>query len=371
MLSATEAEQLVIEAAGRPTLSAALSWIAKGHALVAGADQQALLRALSALDIEGADEALQQIARAVTQSDLNTAAQLLRPEIFPNEQALEASIRRIAAHCAGGLARVTASDLIAAQRDDPRAVETLALLAGLTYDDVRARAPECPAAPDRQWTPSQVRAAFSVIDAVVRGTDPTTPLGGIPVRSMDLIAAGVFGEDAWERFHDQVDGGFSMGAMLAQRAAGGTWLQHRQRTSGLFPHALADVACRALAARAITYKRSTAVGGDTAQTELDALHGCDKRVTMVILDRRQPRAGVVFSVANDSGTAKGNMGKMLSMKRRAGFPLAVIVGGLGWAERNETGRLARAFQGLVFSDQHIDKFADYVRDELLGGAGAP
>ena len=105
--------------------------------------------------------------------------------------------------------------------------------------------------------------------------------------------------------------------------------------------------------------RASAVGGDVAPTVLQARARSAGQIGLLALDARgQAAYGVAFSSARDSGTASKNASRLMTMQRDHDLPTAVLVSGRGWSARNETGDLAIAFEGRLYSDQSIDALAD-------------
>jgi hypothetical protein len=75
---------IVQAAAGQSNIEDALAWIAEGHSLKAEVSLQALLQAV--VGIDGAREnhqaALRRVARAATESDLDTASAIYNPDLL-------------------------------------------------------------------------------------------------------------------------------------------------------------------------------------------------------------------------------------------------------------------------------------------------
>ena len=72
------------------------------------------------------------------------------------------------------------------------------------------------------------------------------------------VGLGVSGWDAVEALWV---GGVPYQVLLTQRAVGGAWLAHRNRTSTKLAPLLADRLCQELQARHISFQRSTSLGG--------------------------------------------------------------------------------------------------------------
>ena len=174
---------------------------------------------------------------------------------------------------------------------------------------------------------------------------------------MPRVGLGVSGWDAVEALWV---GGVPYEVLLTQRAVGGAWLAHRNRTSTKLAPLLADRLCQELQARHISFQRSTSLGGSMKSSAMRRLSGCDNQLGLVAIhsDRPEPAFGVIFSSARDGGTASKNAGRLRAMKRAPGLPVAVVVAGPGWTVRNETADLAADFGGYLYSERSIVQLAD-------------
>jgi hypothetical protein len=354
------AEAVVVDATGRDALADALDWIARGARLRQETDLHLLLMAICVLaQDQGVEPALRRLTRKLAVSDVDTAAVLLRPDQIPHPAAYEQAMRDIALHCPeGSLAKATASALLAAQRQNPLAVEALCLGAGLSYGELQTRVDGLPSDPSKGWQPSQIRAAFDVLDKVIRGSTDTEFPGAVPARPLELLKGGAIGDRAWMQLERQLNEGVPYGVLLAQRAAGGTWLAHRNRTSSKVAASLADQLCHQLEERSIPFARSAAVGGDVAPSAIQRLTKSDKQIGIVVLDGQHAVYAVIISVQRDSGSASKAARKLIGMRRPADLPTAILVAGPGWAARNETAELAVAFKGRLFSDSHLSRLVE-------------
>lgn len=355
-----DAAQILRRATNRDSLNAALQWIAKDYALADGTDLHHVLAALAVIRTEPvAMEAARVVARKVSASDLDTATVLMRPELIPEPQDYERAMRLLAEHCPDGhLTSITPDALLAAQRKNPLVLEALCQAAGLPYGDLKARVAGLPTDAASAWSPRQVEAALAELDRIVRGTIPTDVDDAVPVRALELICADANGDAAWERIQRQLEEGVSYGTLLAQRAAGGGWLAHRNKYSSLLAVQLAGKLCEHLDARGVRYTRGSNVGGDATAAEIKKLTGGDGQISLVALSGNSAAYGVIFSVARDSGTAKANVGKIV--KRERALPTAVVVAGPGWAQRNDTAELALALGGRMYSDRDLPLLAEEI-----------
>jgi len=350
------------KATGRTTIPDALSWLGDGHPIEHGSDLHEVVRALvfQVNDSADYDHALRRIARLIAVSHLDTATVLFGVESIVPAAQFARSLHLLASRCPGGtLARITPSTLIRSQREDPFALETLAAVAGLSYNELAERVPELPATAAGPFTPSQLRSAFATVDSIVRGEVTTTWPGAIPAMPIELLPDIGLGRNGWEAIEDMRTLGVPYEVLLAQRAAGGAWLAHRNRTSNKVASFLADALCQELKAHGAVIRRSTSLGGETTPKVLGELTGCDKQLGLVVVDRRgNAKFGVIFSVARDSGTASKNASRLRGMRRPSAFPIAIVVAGPGWAARNETAELAASFGGRLYSDIALEALVE-------------
>jgi hypothetical protein len=127
---------VLARATGRSSVAEALAWIADNHSLERGINLHELPRAIvlqvgSSAEAEGA---LRHIARVVAASDLDSVEVLFAPETIVSADRFCDTLSRLAVRCHGGtLAGITASAVVAAQRADPFTLETLCVVAGLSY----------------------------------------------------------------------------------------------------------------------------------------------------------------------------------------------------------------------------------------------
>jgi hypothetical protein len=366
----TAAEQRVLAATRRLTVGDAYYWIATGGRLRDGTDQNQLLRDLVALDAGGEDSrrAVLALIRSVLASDLDSAAVVFGVNQIEPAAAYRSALDGLARRCVGGtLKAITAESVLDAQRANPFTIEALCAVAALAYPDLRARAVGVPNAPDGDWTPTTMRAAFDVIDRIVRGLDTTNLPGAVPARPLDLISdLGATSLEGWEAIDHALGAGVPYEVLLAQRAVGGAWLAHRNSTSNLINRSVADGVAAQLERAQITFRRSTAVGGDIQPTVIRALARSDRQTGMVVLDRAaHPVYAITFATARDSGTARTSAARLRAMARDRSLPMALVLTGGGWSERNEIGALARDFGGRVFSEKGIAELIVDIKSVLL------
>lgn len=356
----SNAESVVLGAAGRRTVVDCVAWIAEGHPLAPSTQLPALLQALLIAGGSGvsAEDAVRRVVQDAAASDFDTAAIIFKPEWLPSpidfRRALDALRRKADGST---LLSLTPQAVLAAQREVPQTVHVLCLVAGMAYRDLCERVEGMPVSPDGPWDRESIARAFSVIDAIVKGEVSSEIEGTLAARPVELLLPlGV--TRGWrdvERFY--VDG-VPYEMLLVQRAVGTAWGAHRNRTSSRVRFATAAALGVELDTRGIEYLRSTAVGGDIQPSAIEELAGVGRQLGLVALtSRRRPAIGVAFSTARDGGTARANIGGLL-MARDAQIPVALVLTGPGWATRSETVQLARAFRGRVFTDKSLSVLAD-------------
>ena len=364
MTAHTPSPRVLLEATGCSSTAEALAWLADDHPIARGADLHALLQAviMHSGQNEEHTRAVRRLARMVASSDLDSATILFEHETIVPALQFRETLGRLAARCPDGtLSHITASALIAAQRDDAFTLEALCVVAGLSYKELTDRVEDLPSSPSGSFGPSQLRRAFVALDAIVQGTTTTDLPGAVPARPLELMAGIGLGKLGWTAVEKLRVGGVPYEVLLAQRAAGGSWLAHRNRTSSKLAPLVADRLCQELDLRQVAYRRSTGVGGDTSPTDIGALSGCDNQLGLVVLDPAGHAIfGVIFSTARDSGTASKSASRLRAMKRAPNLPIAVVVAGPGWAARNETADLARDFDGRLYSERALVQLADEI-----------
>lgn len=363
-------------ATDRATIQEALEWVADDHPIEPGTDLHRLLRAVVSSGTAGADQlrARRRLARLVAESDLDSAAVLLEADTIVPATQFRKTLAALAALChTRTLGGITAAAVIAAQRTDPFTVEALCEVAGLSYKELTERVEELPASASGPFGPTQIRRAFQTIDAVVRGATTTEWPGAVTARPVELMPRVGLGRSGWDFVESLRVGGVPYELLLAQRAAGGAWLAHRNRTSTKLAPLLADRLCQELQARDLNFRRATGVGGSMKSSEMRRLTGCDSQLGLVVLrpGRTTPAFGVIFSSARDGGTASKNAGRLRAMKRSATLPIAVVVSGPGWAVRNETADLAADFGGYLYSERSMVELADDILHVTDATGGEP
>lgn len=362
----------VIQAAtGQSNIEDALAWIAEGHSLKAEVSLQALLQAVVGIGGGGENHqaALRRIARAATESDLDTASAIYNPDLLGPLRGYRA-ILDLLAHKSPTrkLKGLTPEALGAAQHEDPLTMEVFCAIAGLSFRDLKERlGDEIPNRSGSRWSAAAIAAAFSVVDRIVRGTESAELAeGAIPLRPVELLLSGDPG-GGWAEIEQMRVSGVPYEWLLAQRTVGSAWGAHRNRTSSTLLEVVASRLCAELDRLGVRYRWSKSVGGTIRATEVHRLVGGGSHIGVVALARGgSPIVGVAFSIARDGGTARKNAGRLQAMAERTHVPVAVVVAGPGWSLRNETAEMAKAFAGRVYSDRTICVLAQEIHDHHSG-----
>jgi len=361
----------VVQAAtGQSRIEEALAWIAEGHTLKAEVGLQVLLQAV--VGIGGGGEnyqaALRRVARAATESALDTASAIYNPDLLGplrNYKAiLDLLARKSPTRTLHGL---TPEALGAAQHEDPLTMDVFCAIAGLSFRDLKERiGDEIPNKSSGRWRAGAIATAFSVVDRIVRGTEKTEHAeGAIPLRPVELLLNGD-SSGGWAVIEKMRVSGVPYEWLLAQRTVGSAWGSHRNRTSSKLLEVVASHLCAELDRVGVKYRRSTSVGGSIRPSEVRRLAGGGSHIGVVALTRSATALfGVAFSIARDGGTARKNAGRLQAMAARTHVPVAVVVAGPGWSLRNETADMAAAFAGRVYSDRTICLLAQHIHDRIL------
>ncbi len=357
------AGQLLLQATKQATVEDAVHWLAQGWRTSDASPHELLRALLASAEYPESEAALQRLSRSVAKSDVSSARVLFDLDIVERPEQFRDALDRLASLCGdGSLRAVNARDVRAAQRKDSFTIEALCSVAGLSYRDLSDRVTNLPSNPRSDWAPSQIQAAFEVLDAIVRGTEASDLPGATPARPLELLLGGTgTAATGWEAVEVRRSDGVPYEVLLAQRAAGGAWLAHRNRTSARVRQAVADQLARELETSGITFLRATGAGGPDAEKKLMEITGCGKQIGFAVLDPRgRAKYGIVLAVANDSGTARKSVRALAQMDKPSDLPVAVLVSGPGWSIRNELADLARAFAGRIYGDVALSELVEDV-----------
>ena len=350
------AEDTVLAATGRSSIDEALLWIAEDHPLELGGSWSQLLRAVVGVqkDTEASRKALRRLTKEATNSEFDTSRILFNPDsvVRPAEfrKALEALIRHSPDQTFGGLNPIA---VLRAQTECELSIEALCLCAGVSHTDAITWFN----AGSTEWSRNSVSALLGYLDELVAGVCTSPVPGSVPSRGIEFDQS-----DGWETTQKLFSEGVPLEVLLAQRAGGGVWLAHKNKTSSFPNIAIARLAAQMLQEVGIPYLLSNQLGGSTRQSDLQELSRVrDKRVSLVIHRANQPVLLVCFSSAKDSGTARANGDGLLQIPA-TDIPFAAVLTGLGWSGRTETDRLARRFAGLLFTEKNLGDLVEVAQD---------
>lgn len=362
---APEHESALLAATGRSDIVDALHWIAEGRP-VSGVDGASLLTAVVAAadsGIRGADAALRTAVRSALRSTLDTSADLVLTDSIVPPHRYQAALANVARRTPSGtLSDITSATVMAAQADDPLVIETLGLVAGLSWRDLQARSQSrgVPLPGDSQgaWNPSQVLGAFRVIDDIVRAQVEPQIAGAVAARPLELLLDGSGGWDAIEKLRAD---GVDYGTLLAQRDVGSAWSAHRNRSNNEISKLMVRRVLSALDDHSVGYW-STEGDEPVARSFLGGRAGVAGKPPgqlSVVIRRTDGAAGlaVLVAIARDGGTARKTAATLLQLPKKIAVPAVLVLFGTGWADRGESDDLVRAYGGRLYTEQTLDGLA--------------
>lgn len=389
-MSATGAEALLLRVTGRAQIVDALEWLAEGRALASPQPTHVLLEALTELAGDGsqsrradlAGRALRAYARPALRSQLDPSVELLLVDTITSPSSYRAALNEVARHTTSGTLRdITVAALRAGQQIDPHVMETLCAVAGLTYRDLKDRVGQTklPGDPQGTWTQAQAEAAFKVIDAIVRGTVSASSPAATAARPVELLMGRKNGPSGWAAVEELRSQGVPYELLLTQRVVGSAWGAHRNATAGKVQDSVATKLAALLEAREVPHRRLRRDGASRAlldelglsgDGETDAAEGGRAgQVAFLVGAADEWSLAITVSVARDGGTANKSVGKLLGLPSLLSVPVAAVLVGPGWADRNETVELVRALRGRVFSDATLEDLADLAAAISVGNVG--
>ena len=357
----------LLKATGRAEVLDALHWIAERRALAAGVPPNALLTALvAAVDagLPGAEPALREASRAALSSTLDTSADLLSTDTIVPPSRYDRALTEVAGcTTSGSLQDITADAVGAAQAANSDVVETLGLIAGLSWRDLRdraaARGVPLPTKATGRWSSSQTRTVFDLVDDVVTGQVTPQLLGAVASRPIELLL-GVQGS-GWEAVEAFRTGWVSYGTLLAQRDVGSAWSAHRNRTNTEISRLMVVRLLEALDAAGVSYWSTD--GARPVPKKFLASKAVKQgrtlgQLSVVTRDTAgTPRYAVLIAVARDGGTARRSAATVLKLPGDLVLPGVAVLLGTGWSERGESDDLVRAFAGRVYTEQSLPELA--------------
>ncbi len=363
---ALEHRSALLVATGRSDLVDALDWIAEGRSVLANADIASILTALvvsADLGIRSADLALRTAVKSALRSTLDTSADLVQTEDIVPPDRYRAALANIARRTPSGtLSDISGATVMAAQFADPLVIETLGLVAGLSWRDLQSRAlargVPLPGDSHAEWAPSQVLVAFEVIDDIVRAQTEPQLAGAVSARPLELLVNNTGGWNEIEKFRT---GGVDYGTLLAQRDVGSAWSVHRNRSNNKISRLMVRRVLAELDAHSIGYWSTE---GDSPVTKaflggLAGVPGKPPGQLSVVTLRTDGAAGlaVLVAIARDGGTARKTAATLLQLPKKITVPAVLVLFGTGWAERSESDDLVRSFGGRLYTEHTLDGLA--------------
>lgn len=362
---APEHESTLLAATGRTDLVDAIHWIAEGRP-VSGVDGASILRAVVAAagsGVRGADAALRTAVRSALRSTLDTSADLVLTDSIVPPHRYQAALATVARRTPSGtLSDITSATVMAAQIDDSLVIETLGLVAGLSWRDLQtrsqARGVPLPGNSQAAWNPSQVLGAFRVIDDIVRAQVEPQLAGAVAARPLELLLEGSGGWDVVEKLRTD---GVDYGTLLAQRDVGGAWSAHRNRSNNEISKLMVRRVLSALDDQSVGYW-STEGNEAVAKSFLGGLAGVAGKPPgqlSVVTRGTDGAAGlaVLVAIARDGGTARKTAATLLQLPKKITVPAVLVLCGTGWADRGESDDLVRAYGGHLYTEQTLDGLA--------------
>lgn len=360
-----EDAQRLLEATGRQDPVDALHWIAEGRRIAGGVTDKLLTALVVAADLglQGADQALRTATQSALRSTLDTSADLVLTDTIVPAARYESALAAVAARTpTRTLSSIGARAVGAAQAVDPLVIETLGLVAGLSWRDLgdrsSARGIQLPGESTGPWSAAQVESAFTIVDEVVRGHVVPQLEGAEGARPMELLLARA---TAWEDVESLRTQGVSYGTLLAQRDVGSAWSAHRNRTNNEISRLIVLRVLAELDRAGVRYW--ALVGQDPVPRSFlsgKVVKGGKGPGQLSVVTRRtgdQAGCAVLVAVARDGGTARKTAATLLKLPQSLEIPAALVLMGTGWAGRGESDGLVRAFAGRVYTEHTLPALA--------------
>lgn len=359
-------------ATGRSEVHDALHWIAERRPIADGVPTNALLVALvAAVDaaLPGAVPALREASRNALSSTLDTSADLLSTDTIVPPYRYDQALAELADCTPGGSLEHLSVDAVgAAQAANGDVVETLGLVAGLSWRDLRdraaARGVSLPNKATGPWSSSQTRAVFELVDEVVTGRGKPQLLGAVASRPIELLL-GLRGS-GWAAVEAFRTGRVTYGTLLAQRDVGSAWSAHRNRTNSEISRLMVVRLLEALDAAGVSYWSTD--GAKPVPKKFLAGKAVKQgrtlgQLSVVTRDSAgNGRYAVLIAVARDGGTARRSAATVLKLPGTLVLPGVAVLLGTGWSERGESDDLVRAFAGRVYTERNLPDLAAMAAD---------
>lgn len=357
---------LLVEATPLSNLNDAMTWIAERRPITGGITHGLLVALVHAADaaVPNAEAALRAVSRKVLHSTLDTSADLVLTEtvVAPGiyQEALAEVARRTST---GSLDAITPQAMGAAQASNKLVVESLALVAGLSWRDLRDRAStrgtSLPGRSTGPWKSSQIRCAFDIIDEIVRGEVLPQLVGAVGARPLELLLEGA---RTWAAVDALYREGVSYGTLLAQRDVGSAWSAHRNRTNSEVSRIVIANVLAALSSAGVSYwsvEGTESVPREfLADQAVKAGQKAPGQLSVVTKDADgNPAYAVLVAVARDGGTARKTAATFLDLPRSLALPGALVLVGTGWADRSESDKLVREYGGRIYTEHTLLELA--------------
>jgi len=317
-----------------------------------------LLRALVEVMDDGNDvhlRALRRVTREAARSDVDTARVIFDADSRPKPKQFAQALTELTSRSTDGtLGGLEPNAVLRAHYANPLALEALCLAVGVPFSD----ATEWFGPTSGAWTIDHVTKLLAHLDDLVQGRVESLIPGSQAARAVELIDNPSGG---WALLDELRTAGAPYELLLEQRYVGGVWLLHKNKTSSFPNIAAANLLCTLLAQRGVDFRRASSVGGEARQRDLQELSGIlDKRIGVVVVGGDGTATfAVTFSAARDGGTARANGDGLLQIPVTA-LPFAIVLTGLGWAQRPETDRLARRYAGRLFTERSVEDLVDCI-----------
>lgn len=350
----------------------ALHWIAERRPLSGGVPKNALLTALVAAadaDLPGSLAALREASRTALSSTLDTSADLLSADTIVPPYRYDQALTEVAGcTTTGSLDSITADAVGAAQAANTDVIETLGLVAGMSWRDLRdraaARGVRLPGKATGPWNTNQTRTVFDLVDEVVTGRVQAQLAGAVASRPIELLL-GLQG-NGWQAVEAFRTRKVPYGALLAQRDVGSAWSAHRNRTNTEISRLMVVRLLEALDSAGVHYWSTD--GDKAVPKQFLAGKAVKKGKTLGQLSvvtrgpDGAPRYAVLLAVARDGGTARKSAATVLKLPADLVLPGVAVLLGTGWSERGESDDLVRAFEGRVYTERSLSDLAAMAAD---------
>ena len=356
---------LLLQVTRREELTDALRWIAEKRPIHGGLTSDVLMALVDAADLglPSADPALRVAARTALRSTLDTSADLLSTTTIVPPQRYQQALSDVAVRTTtGSLTDISASAVGAAQARNSLVVETLGLVAGLSWRDLRdrseARGVALPTKSAGPWTSSQIQSALAIVDEVVTGQVPPQLEGAVAARPLELLLSNA---STWSNVEALRLEGVTYGTLLAQRDVGSAWSAHRNRTNNEISRLMVLRLLKALRSAGVPYWSIEGESPVPRSFLADKAVRTGEIPGQLSVVTRAPegsaRYAVFVSVARDGGTARKTAATFLKLPDLLLLPGVLLLVGTGWADRSESDRLVRVFRGRVYTEHTLPALA--------------